>query len=257
MGAMDDILGAGTMNDILGASTMDDILGASTMDDILGTAMAAPQSAAEAAQRQAFAKWTQGKAMTPQETRLVNELWNTDPAKASEYWAAGEFLDTEVPGASSLDGGGLDGTMEKKAPDFSWKLKGEVVELPGVTSEHIKYVKRSPESKRILRNSFNSSERKQFLISIAQNADELKKSGFTDKDIQKLMVGFVPNGWQVHHKFPLDDSGTNAFDNLILIRTSPYHKVITNYQNYITRGFAVGSENEIDWPVLPGWIYPM
>ena len=108
-----------------------------------------------------------------------------------------------------------------------------------------------------MRNSFNSSERKQFLISIAQNADELKKSGFTDKDIQKLMVGFVPNGWQVHHKLPLDDSGTNAFDNLILIRTSPYHKVITNYQNYITRGFAVGSENEIDWPVLPGWIYPM
>ena len=215
------------------------------------------QDAAEAAQRQAFSKWTRGEAMTAQEKQLVDDLWNTDPAKASEYWAAGEFLDTEVPGASPLDGGGLDGTMEKKAPDFSWKLKGEVVELPGVTSEHIKYVKRSPESKRILRNSFNSSERKQFLISIAQNADELKKSGFTDKDIQKLMVGFVPNGWQVHHKFPLDDSGTNAFDNLILIRTSPYHKVITNYQNYITRGFAVGSENEIDWPVLPGWIYPM
>ena len=202
-------------------------------------------------------KWTQGEAMTAQEKALVDGLWNTDPHRASEYWAAGEFLDTEVPTSSALDGGGLDGTMEKKAPAFSWKLKGEVVELPGVTSEHIKYVKRSPESKRILRNSFNSSERKQFLISIAQNADELKKSGFTDKDIQKLMVGFVPNGWQVHHKLPLDDSGTNAFDNLILIRTSPYHKVITNYQNYITRGFAVGSENEIDWPVLPGWIYPM
>ena len=220
-------------------------------------ALGAAQDAGEAAQRRAFLKWTQGEAMTAQEKALVDGLWNTDPHRASEYWAAGEFLDTEVPTSSALDGGGLDGTMEKKAPAFSWKLKGEVVELPGVTSEHIKYVKRSPESKRILRNSFNSSERKQFLISIAQNADELKKSGFTDKDIQKLMVGFVPNGWQVHHKLPLDDSGTNAFDNLILIRTSPYHKVITNYQNYITRGFAVGSENEIDWPVLPGWIYPM
>ena len=96
-GAADDILGTGTMNDILGASTMDDILGASTMDDILGTAMAAPQSAAEAAQRRAFLKWTQGEAMTPQEKQLVDDLWNTDPAKASEYWAAGEFLDTEVP----------------------------------------------------------------------------------------------------------------------------------------------------------------
>ena len=75
----------------------DDILGTGAADDVLGTAMAAPQSAAEAAQRQAFAKWTQGKAMTPQETRLVNELWNTDPAKASEYWAAGQFLNTGAP----------------------------------------------------------------------------------------------------------------------------------------------------------------
>ena len=55
------------------------------------------QDAAEAARRQAFAKWMQGEAMTPQETRLVNELWNTDPAKASEYWAAGQFLNTGAP----------------------------------------------------------------------------------------------------------------------------------------------------------------
>ncbi len=75
----------------------DDILGTGAADDVLGTAMAAPQSAAEAARRQAFAKWMQGEAMTPQETRLVNELWNTDPAKASEYWAAGQFLNTGAP----------------------------------------------------------------------------------------------------------------------------------------------------------------
>ena len=78
-------------------------------------ALDAAQDAAEAAQRQAFLKWTQGEAMTAQEKQLVDDLWNTDPAKASEYWAAGEFLDTEVPGASSLDGGGLDGTMKSEA----------------------------------------------------------------------------------------------------------------------------------------------
>ena len=89
-------------------------------------------------------KWTQGEAMTAQEKAFVEDLWNTDPAKASEYWAAGEFLDTGAPTSSALDGGGFDGTIEKKAPDFSWKLKGEVVELPGVTSEHIKYVESKP-----------------------------------------------------------------------------------------------------------------
>ena len=77
-------------------------------------AAGAAQDAAEAAQRQAFLKWTQGEAMTAQEKQLVDDLWNTDPAKASEYWAAGEFLDTGVPTSSALDGGGLDGTMEKR-----------------------------------------------------------------------------------------------------------------------------------------------
>ena len=82
-------------------------------DEFLSAPAAAgtAQDAAEAAQRQAFLKWTQGEAMTAQEKQLVDDLWNSDPAKASEYWAAGEFLDTEAPGASSLDGGGLDGTM--------------------------------------------------------------------------------------------------------------------------------------------------
>ena len=78
-------------------------------------ALDAAQDAGEAAQRQAFLKWTQGEAMTAQEKQLVDDLWNSDPAKASEYWAAGEFLDTEAPGASSLDGGGLDGTMKSEA----------------------------------------------------------------------------------------------------------------------------------------------
>ena len=60
-------------------------------------------------------KWTQGEAMTAQEKALVDGLWNTDPHRASEYWAAGEFLDTEVPTSSALDGGGFDGTMKAEA----------------------------------------------------------------------------------------------------------------------------------------------
>ena len=102
----------GAVDDILGAGVADNIPGAGAADDFLGAAMAAPQSAAEAAQRQAFAKWTQGEAMTPQETRLVNELWNTDPAKASEYWAAGQFLNTDIPASSALDGGNFNDTIK-------------------------------------------------------------------------------------------------------------------------------------------------
>ena len=86
-------------------------------DEFLSAPAAAgtAQDAAEAAQRQAFLKWTQGEAMTAQEKQLVDGLWNTDPHRASEYWAAGEFLDTEVPGTFPLDGSSFDGTMKAKA----------------------------------------------------------------------------------------------------------------------------------------------
>ena len=93
------------------------------------------QDAAEAAQRQAFLKWTQGEAMTAQEKQLVDDLWNTDPAKASEYWAAGEFLDTEAPGASSLDGGGLDGTMGESRGFQSSPLSASRFDAPEYTYE--------------------------------------------------------------------------------------------------------------------------
>ena len=75
-------------------------------------AAGAAQDAGEAARRQAFLKWTQGEAMTAREKAFVEDLWNTDPHRASEYWAAGEFLDTGVPTSSALDGGHLDDTIK-------------------------------------------------------------------------------------------------------------------------------------------------
>ena len=83
-------------------------------DEFLSAPAAAgtAQDAAEAAQRQAFLKWTQGEAMTAQEKQLVDDLWNTDPAKASEYWAAGQFLNTDIPASSALDGGNFNDTIK-------------------------------------------------------------------------------------------------------------------------------------------------
>ena len=102
-------------------------------------------------QRRAFLKWTQGEAMTAQEKAFVEDLWNTDPAKASEYWAAGEFLDTEVPTSSALDGGGFDGTMEngkrnralygqKKKRSKGIRKKGRNYELEQLTEFHMKAI---------------------------------------------------------------------------------------------------------------------
>ncbi|MED4014647.1 HNH endonuclease [Sutcliffiella cohnii] len=68
--------------------------------------------------------------------------------------------------------------------------------------------------------------------------------------------GRVPVGWQVHHKLPLDDGGTNSYNNLILIKNEPYHKVITNTQMNETRGLKPGESKTIHWPIPDGFVYP-
>ena len=107
-----------------------------------------------------------------------------------------------------------------------------------------------------LRNDFNTSVRKSFLEDLSKNVEYLKEAGFTEKDILKMQNGRVPDGWQVHHKLPLDDSGTNSFDNLVLIKNEPYHKVITNYQNSFAKQLEVGEIKSVNWPIPEGNIYP-
>ncbi|MFS3550080.1 hypothetical protein ACK6SS_18360, partial [Escherichia coli] len=59
--------------------------------------------------------------------------------------------------------------------------------------------------------------------------------------------------WQ-HH--PLDDGGTNDFENLVLIENEPYHKVFTNMQSRIAKGILVGESKITPWAIPSGSIYP-
>ena len=105
------------------------------------------QEAMDAAQRRAFAKSAAGEALTPQEKQLVDDLWNTDPAKASEYWAAGEFLDMEAPGASSLDGPRLHDTIEGADGYFLDRGLMEELENSGAkyTPENVMCIVKTPD----------------------------------------------------------------------------------------------------------------
>ena len=139
---------------------------------------------------------------------------------------------------------------------FTWKLRGENVTLNDVTRQNISYVKRNSVELQNLRNEFNTNTRKAFLQDLGKNFYHLKDAGFSETDIVKIQKGRVPDGWQVHHKLPLDDSGTNSFDNLVLIQNEPYHKVITNYQNSVARQLEIGDVQTIPWPKPKGNIYP-
>lgn len=143
--------------------------------------------------------------------------------------------------------------------DFIGTLKGEQVLLKGVKVKEISYTKRSPEETAKLRRKFNSSIKKQFFKGLSNDPNKvkkLKKAGLTDKDIVRMKDGLNPKGYQVHHKLPLDDGGTNDMDNLILIKNDPYHKAITNEQNSLTKGLTPGETKKINWPIPNGEIYP-
>ena len=45
-------------------------------------------------------------------------------------------------------------------------------------------------------------------------------------------------------------------DNLLLIKNDPYHKVITNFQNTLTKGLLPDETKALDWPMPKGNVYP-
>ncbi|MFB5763712.1 HNH endonuclease [Paenibacillus medicaginis] len=162
----------------------------------------------------------------------------------------GKKPDTEGTGeAVSKDG----------RPDFVGKLKGEDVTLPNVKTESVTFNKRNPEDTAQLRKDFNKV-RKEMMKSKANDPKklkELKQAGISDNDIEDMKEdGLVPDGWQVHHKIPLDQGGTNNLENLVLIKNDPYHKVITNEQNSLTKGMKPGDSKTVEFPIPDGDIYP-
>jgi hypothetical protein len=144
-------------------------------------------------------------------------------------------------------------------PDFKGKLRGVEVTLPGVKVKSITYTKRTRAASDALRKEFEDKVRSPFARSLADNEAKiakLREAGLDDTAIKRLQDGKLPDGWQVHHKIPLDDGGTNSFDNLLLIKNEPYHKTITNAHNELIRGMKEGETKVFDFPVPEGNIYP-
>jgi hypothetical protein len=153
----------------------------------------------------------------------------------------------------------LSGVGKGVGAEHMGRLKGKEVLLRDILEREVTYTKRNREEFKQLRNKFNSSVRKNFLQDLASDEKKIKQlfdAGLTEIDINNLKSGLVPDGYQVHHKLPLDDGGTNDFKNLILIKNDPYHKVLTNSQKELTKGMKVGDSINIKWPIPKGFIYP-
>ncbi|HEX8660200.1 MAG TPA: hypothetical protein VF690_21830, partial [Hymenobacter sp.] len=140
------------------------------------------------------------------------------------------------------------------------RYKNQPQALPGFHFEEIKYTKRSKADTDVLRRKFDAGVRAKFMKKISSNPvyeRELREAGFADDDLVLMQSGRVPDGWQVHHKLPLDDGGDNGFGNLLLIKTTPYHSVVTGYQKTNTGKLAPGDSVQVKWPTYShGIVYP-
>jgi hypothetical protein len=144
--------------------------------------------------------------------------------------------------------------------DFVGTLKGKQIRLEDVKEKEICYSKRTPEETAILRREFERTEKKKFLQGLANDpkkSDQLRQAGLSEDEIGRMRDGMSPSQeWQVHHRLPLDDGGTNAVENLVLIKNDPYHKTITNVQNALVRDLVPGASRTIRWPIPEGFVYP-
>ncbi|MBC1484514.1 hypothetical protein HCJ58_14975 [Listeria sp. FSL L7-1509] len=154
---------------------------------------------------------------------------------------------------------GYDEVFHLSKTEHVGKLKGKSVKLDGVMEKTIIYTKRTKTEAAQLRKSFNSSIRSNYLKNISDNPvaiKEFKAAGLSEKQIQEMKKGVRPQGYQVHHKLPLDDSGTNDYSNLMLIKNDPYHKVITNSQIEFSKKMSPGESVKVKFPIPEGNIYP-
>ena len=142
-------------------------------------------------------------------------------------------------------------------------LRGEEVEMGNLKGKYIP-VKIDPARYESMRKAFDSTERSAFLKKLGSDPAQvaaMKKAGLTDAQIKTIQAGNIPHDkdanplFNVHHKHPLKLGGDNSFDNLILIRNEPYHKVLTNFQSALSSEVKLTTGMQVPFPIPNGSVY--
>lgn len=83
------------------------------------------------------------------------------------------------------------------------------------------------------RYDFDRRERGLWLRDVGvKHAQALRAAGIPQREIDRMVGdGKPPDGYQVHHRLPLDDGGDNSPDNFILIKDDVDHRALHGYYN--------------------------
>lgn len=129
--------------------------------------------------------------------------------------------------------------------------------LPGVPINRMAYVRRVRNEHRELRETFNDSVRREFVLEMAhKRSKELSAAGLTKRQIERIgETGRLPPHLNVHHIKPLDDGGTNDFSNLVIMRKYPDHEALHQYADPQLQGLRVGEGRDVMMPMPKAGIY--
>jgi hypothetical protein len=134
-------------------------------------------------------------------------------------------------------------------------------ELAGFTYKELNYEKKDRNSYQKERNQEWNAVRPKFLTKLATDPEtkqQLIEAGVPADQIQRMAGGKCPvidgKRYQVHHRIPLDDGGTNDFKNLILIRDSFEHRSVHGNYNpseKVAKALNVGDSARVAHPIPP------
>lgn len=99
--------------------------------------------------------------------------------------------------------------------------------------------------------------RSKFLKMLAKDHKKelVEKLGLTDRDIEDMGKGYVPNGFNVHHKLALHGGGKNEFSNFILTPLYPHDQWHHDVMDPQIAGIRTGESRVIQLPYTDEMIY--
>ncbi|ARJ44344.1 HNH endonuclease [Pantoea alhagi] len=158
-----------------------------------------------------------------------------------------------IAGKASVTGRPAVGSLHE-LKHYLGKTRGEAKLLHNIEVIKMNYVRRDRAELAILRQSFQRVKPK-FYKMLAEHPEAKKR--FNQHELAKMAKGIRPGEqWEIHHKFPLDDSGNNDFSNLVLIRRDYEHYIFNAAQKSITRQMKSDEIKEVLWVIPVGVVYP-
>ncbi len=99
--------------------------------------------------------------------------------------------------------------------------------------------------------------RSKFVKMLAKDHEKelVERLGLTERDIQGMREGYVPNGFNVHHKVALHGGGRNEFSNFILTPLYPHDQWHKDVMDAQLLGIREGETRTIKVPWTDEMIY--